>query len=220
MSNKTIKSALTLAISAIAGLPLAASACGAEPFLGEICTVPYTFCPRGFVEAEGQLLSINQNTALFSLIGTTYGGDGSITFALPDLRGRAPIGVGQGGGLTNVDLGEEGGAETVTLTQQQMPAHTHAANTNLNISTSINAVSGGGNTTAPAGKVLAASVSRDNIYSNATPNTTLASGAISTTASASTTLGITGSSQPVNKRSPYLGVRYCIALQGIFPSRN
>ena len=99
-----------------------------EPFIGEISMVAFTFAPRGWAFCDGQLLAISQNTALFSLIGTTYGGDGRTTFALPDLRGRVPLHMGNGPGLTSRPEGQKGGSETVTLTVSQMPAHNHQAN--------------------------------------------------------------------------------------------
>ncbi|AMK74997.1 hypothetical protein A1342_01600 [Methylomonas methanica] len=211
---------MKLAMIAVTGLPVSAFACGSDPFLGEICTFTYNFCPRGYLEAAGQTLSIQQNSALFALLGTQYGGDGVQTFALPDLRGRSPIGDGQGPGLSPIQVGEETGSEFVTILPNQMPAHNHTAQTNVTISASINAVSTAGNTSNPSGKVLATSASRDNLYSNATPNTSLDSGAISTSASATTQVGIAGGNQPLYTRSPVLGVKYCVATQGIFPSRN
>jgi microcystin-dependent protein len=107
------------------GQPLDRAPMTAEPFLGQILMVPYTFAPRGWANCEGQLLSIAQNTALFSLLGTTFGGDGQTTFALPDLRGRVPLHPGQGPGLSNRTLGESGGTESVTLTAAQIPQHAH-----------------------------------------------------------------------------------------------
>src|SRR5215218_1895643 len=117
-----------------------------EPYLGQIYLVPYNFAPRGWAFCQGQILSIAQNTALFSLIGTTFGGNGQTTFGLPDLRGRVPLGAGQGPGLSSVQLGEVSGQETVTLTQSQMPAHGHLAATNQAAATS----------TRPSGQVPAA----------------------------------------------------------------
>ena len=102
----------------------------ASPFIGQITLFAGNFAPRGWAFCNGQLLSIAQNTALFSILGTTYGGNGQTTFALPDLRGRVPVHAGQGPGLSNYDLGQQGGAESVTLTTAQMPAHTHPANAN------------------------------------------------------------------------------------------
>jgi len=220
MSKPTFKPLLKLAMIAITGLPVSASACGSEPFLGEICTFSFNFCPRGYLEAAGQSLSIAQNTALFALLGTQYGGDGRQTFVLPDLRGRSPIGDGQSPGLSAYVFGEEVGAEFVTILQSHMPAHTHAATTTLNLEASINAVSSAGNTTNPSGKVLATSSTRDNLYSNATPNTSLDKDAITASGTASTTVGVTGGSQPLYIRSPSLAIKYCIATQGIFPPRN
>ncbi|HEY1090519.1 MAG TPA: tail fiber protein [Burkholderiaceae bacterium] len=182
----------------------AAQACNLEPFIGSVCLVAFTFCPRGFAEANGQIMSIAQNTALFSLLGTTYGGNGQTTFALPDLRGRVPVGVGQGPGLSSVDQGEVTGSETVTLNAQQLPAHTHSAQLKAN--------SANGNTDSPSGAALA-KLPRSNIYASAgTVDTNMTSNAI--------TVSPAGGSQPVGIRNPMLGLRYCIAIEGIFPSRN
>src|SRR6266576_782954 len=114
----------------------------AEPFLGEVKIISWNFPPKGWTFCNGQLLPINQNTALFSILGTTYGGDGRVTFGLPDLRGRAPIGAGQGPGLTNITLGETAGTENVTLQSSQMPAHTHlvAASQNATATSPANGV--------------------------------------------------------------------------------
>jgi len=171
-----------------------------EPILGEIKMFAGNFAPTGWAFCQGQLLPIAQNTALFSLLGTTYGGNGTTTFALPDLRGRAPIGFGQGPGLSNKDLGQQFGTETVTLTTAQMPAHSHT----------VNAVTTEGNQNLPTNSLPANTKALDKEYSDAASNTTMKSGMI----------GITGSSQPVNISQPSLGVNFIIALQGIFPSRN
>jgi microcystin-dependent protein len=168
-----------------------------EPFLGEIYIVPYNFPPRGYTFCAGQVLSIAQNTALFSLLGTTFGGNGQTTFALPDLRGRVPVGAGQGQGLSNVDLGQVSGHETVTLTQSQMPAHGHLA-----------AASQAGATSArPSGQVPAAGQA---VYAASSDGTTLNPAFVQNT----------GSSQPFDIHPPFLGLNYIIALEGIFPSRN
>jgi microcystin-dependent protein len=167
-----------------------------NPFLGEIRLVPYNFAPKGWAFCDGQILSISQNTALFSLLGTTYGGNGQTTFALPDLRGRHATESGQGPGLSNISLGEVGGTETTTLLQTNMPAHTHLMNAN----------NGGPQTTdRPQGAVL----TRGGVYASS-PNTTMNP----------QTIGIAGGSQPFSHRPPYLGLHYIIALAGIFPSRN
>ncbi len=171
-----------------------------EPFLGQIILVGFNFAPRGYAFCQGQILSIAQNTALFSLLGTTYGGNGTTTFALPDLRGRVPNGQGQGPGLSNYTLGEVGGAETVTLVSTQMPAHTHL----------LNCYTEDGNQGNANGNVLASTGAAPPPYSNVAPNSLMAPASIAAA----------GGSQPHENRSPYLTLNYCIALQGIFPSRN
>ena len=175
-----------------------------EPLLGTIYMFAGNFAPRGYALCNGQLMSIQQNTALFSILGTTYGGNGTTTFALPDLRGRSPIGTGQGPGLSNIDLGEVAGTENVTLTINNMPAHNHTLNADSNPA----AVS------APAGSVLADSGNAQSggipVYSSGNPNTQMNPKAI----------GPAGSSQPFATRNPFLGINYIIAIVGIFPSRN
>lgn len=178
-----------------------------EPFLAEIVLFAGNFAPRGWAFCQGQILSIAQNTALFSLLGTTYGGDGQTTFALPDLRGRVPVGTGQGPGLPAIDLGEVSGEPTHTLIITEMPAHNHAAQT------VINAASGAGNSAGPAGNYPAASSTRDAIYSNATDATMNAN-------AGQVTIGAAGGSQPHNNMQPFLGLNYIIAIEGIYPSRN
>ena len=177
--------------------------CSAEPMLGSICIVAFNFCPQGYASAEGQLMAINQNTALFSLLGTYYGGNGTTNFALPDLRGRVPVGVGQGPGLSPIEQGQVGGGETVQLTAAQMPAHTHSAQ--------LMASSANGSTDNPSGATLAR-LPRSNIYSGSGPDTNMSASAVA--------IGTSGSSQPVPIRDPMLGLHYCIALVGIYPSRN
>lgn len=171
-----------------------------EPFLGQLLLVPYNFAPRGWAFCNGQILPIAQNTALFSLLGTTYGGNGQTTFALPDLRGRCALSAGQGPGLSSYDLGQVSGQETVTLTVNTMPAHNHAPLTiQASAGTKLNAV--------PANNNLGGAM----IYTNAALDSTLTPGG---------STGNTGGSQPHNNMQPYLVLNYCIALEGIFPSRN
>lgn len=193
-----------LAAASAFALP-SAQACGTEPYLGAICTFGFNFCPRGWAPTNGQLMSISQNSALFALLGTTYGGDGRTTFALPDLQGRVVVGVGQGPGLSHVSQGERAGSESVTLTSGQMPAHTHAATASVRASTA------NGNTDNPANAVPA-KLPRSNIYSTGVPDSSLAT--------ATVTVATAGGSQPVPIRNPYLGMTTCIAIQGIFPSRD
>ena len=175
-----------------------------DPFIGEITLFAGNYAPRGWAFCQGQLLSIAQNTALFSILGTTYGGDGQTTFALPDLRGRAPIGPGQGPGLPPYYLGELGGEPTHTLIYPEMPAHSHAAQ--------ASGVAAGGTSASPGGGTWASSTARDTLYSNAAPDSPMAAGNI--------TVGAAGNSQPHNNMPPYLGVNYIIALEGFYPSRG
>ncbi len=168
-----------------------------EPFLGQIYLVPYNFAPRGFAFCAGQLLPIAQNTALFALLGPTFGGNGQTTFALPDLRGRVPVGAGQGSGLSNVDLGEVSGSETATLNQNNLPSHGHLAST----------TQAAGTSTRPSGKVPATG---QPVYGDASDGTAFNPAFIQAS----------GGNQPFGIRNPYLGLNYVIALQGIFPSRN
>ena len=172
-----------------------------EPFLAQIILFGGNFAPRGWAFCEGQLLPISSNSALFSLLGTIYGGDGRTTFALPDLRGRTPISPGTGPGLPTYGAGQKGGSTTNILTVGQLPAHTHLAN--------INASSSDGEDTSPSGLYLGESASDLYTGEGGTP---MATGSVS--------VGNTGAGQAVNNMQPYLAVNYIIALQGIFPSRN
>ena len=172
-----------------------------EPFIGEIRMFGGNFAPRGWAFCQGQLLSIAQNSALFSILGTTYGGNGQTTFALPDLRGRYPMQSGQGPGLTPRSLGEQGGSETVTLLSTQMPQHTHSAN----------ASSQAGEVPEPTGAVWAADSTATVLNYRGSPiDTTMNPAAI----------GLAGGNQPHNNMSPFTCVNFIIALEGIYPSRN
>tara|TARA_R110002072_G_scaffold91762_4_gene204631 strand:- start:2424 stop:2987 length:564 start_codon:yes stop_codon:yes gene_type:complete len=186
-----------------------------DPFLGQIMLFGGNFAPRGWAFCEGQLLAISQNTALFSILGTTYGGDGRTTFGLPDLRGRTPIAPGTGPGLSTHTLGARGGLEQNILNQTQLPSHSHIA------SGTIKASSAEGTTNNPNGKVLALgkvpvdrATSYDaNIYGDAA---TVNMAANEVTVS----IGNTGGNLPVSNMQPYLPVYYIIALVGVFPSRS
>ncbi|MEP1124772.1 MAG: tail fiber protein [Ilumatobacter sp.] len=165
----------------------------ATPFIAQISMFGGNFAPRGWAFCDGQILSIAQNTALFSLLGTTYGGDGQTTFALPDLRGRVPMHPGQGPGLSNYALGQTGGTETTTLGVNNLPPHNHG----------ISASAGGQTTNRPTNGYLAAG----NRYTT-------------TTDTAMAPTAVAGSGQAFNNVQPYQTVNFIIALQGIFPSRN
>jgi microcystin-dependent protein len=167
-----------------------------EPFLGEIVMFGGNFAPRGWAFCNGQLLSISQNTALFSILGTTYGGNGTTTFALPDLRGRAPMHQGQGPGLSPRQLGEQTGTESVQLLTSEMPAHNHPALGST----------GAVNTTRPTNAIPA----KGGSYTTAGPDTTMNAQAI----------GVAGNNLPHENMPPQLAVSFIIATEGIFPSRN
>ena len=167
-----------------------------EPFLAEIRMVGFNFAPRGWAFCDGQILPINQNQSLYSLLGTTYGGDGRTTFALPDLRGRTPIHIGTSNGISHT-LGQKSGEETHTLSTNEMPQHQHAwqaENSNGNAPVTTNTVLGQFN----------------NAYRNAQDQASLRAG----------TVANNGGSQPHENMQPWIAVNFCIALQGLFPSRN
>ncbi|MDT4968621.1 MAG: hypothetical protein QOJ64_3358 [Acidobacteriota bacterium] len=171
----------------------------ADPFVAEIRIFPFNFAPKGWAWCDGQLLPLSQNTALFSLLGTTYGGNGKSNFALPDLQGRAPMHPGQGPGLSLHDLGETGGSETVTLLESEIPAHSHG----------LTAVEDNGTFKTPAGMFLGGGNAMY-IAPNQAVNTTLAG----------ESLAPAGGDQPHNNLMPYLTFYFCIALQGVFPPRT
>lgn len=171
----------------------------ADPFVSEIRIFSFNFAPKGWAFCNGQILPISQNTALFSLLGTTYGGDGKSNFALPDLLDRAPMHPGQGPGLSLHDLGETGGSETVTLLESEIPSHNHTlsvASLNSQSTTPVNNSLGRGNPL--------------RVYKSGIPSTAMGTNSIATA----------GGSQPHNNMMPYLTMNFCIALQGIFPQRS
>ena len=173
-----------------------------EPFIGQLMCFAGNFAPRGWAKCEGQLLDIAQNSALFSILGTMYGGDGRTTFGLPDLRGRVPMGAGQGSGLASRTLGAKGGKETVTLTKDQMPSHTHTATTK--------ATTAGADTTAPNDAFMAKGA--QTYSASARPDTTMhRENVVNSTE---------GGNQAHNNMQPFIVMTWCVALQGTFPSRN
>ncbi|HEX6095156.1 MAG TPA: phage tail protein [Thermoanaerobaculia bacterium] len=171
----------------------------ADPFVAEIRIFPFNFAPKGWAWCDGQLLPLSQNTALFSLLGTTYGGNGKSNFALPDLQGRAPMHPGQGPGLSLHDLGETGGSETVSLLESEIPAHSHG----------WRASQADGISQSPQNELLATGI---NISQYAAP------GAL--TMLSPNALAPAGGDQPHNNMQPYLTFYFCIALQGVFPPRS
>ena len=178
----------------------------ADPFVAEIRAFPFDFPPTGWAACNGQLIPISQNTALFALLGTTYGGNGQSTFALPNLQGSSAIGAGQGPGLSLRDLGEQGGVQSVTLFSSEMPAHQHTLNARVGPAQSPDPT---GNVLSPGTWQQGANIGVVQTYATQTPNAQM-----SPTAAAAA-----GSNQPHNNMMPYLTLNYCIALQGIFPPR-
>jgi microcystin-dependent protein len=172
----------------------------ADPFVAEIRIFPFNFAPKGWAWCDGQLLPLSQNTALFSLLGTTYGGNGKSNFALPDLQGRVPMHPGQGPGLSLHDLGETGGSDTVTLLESEIPAHTHA----------VNCSQADGLVRQPVASQPATGVGGITMY--AVPGTVVQMSPNATTPA--------GGDQPHNNLQPYLTFYFCIALQGVFPPRG
>jgi microcystin-dependent protein len=171
----------------------------ADPFVAEIRIFPFNFAPKGWAFCDGQILPISQNTALFSLLGTTYGGDGKSNFALPNMQGNAPMHPGQGPGLSLHDLGETGGSETVTLLESEIPSHSHALNASKSDAIDTN-----------VGNELLAKGIGVGMYAPPSPQTTLADTAIAPA----------GGDQPHNNMQPYLTLNFCIALQGVYPARS
>jgi len=171
-----------------------------DPFVAEIRIFPFNFAPKGWAFCDGQILPISQNTALFSLLGTTYGGDGKSNFALPNMQGNAPMHPGQGPGLSSHDLGETGGSQTVTLLASEMPAHSH----------SWTASNQAGTDQSPVNELFAGGIGGISMYAAPGSMTQLAPNA----------LPPAGGDQPHNNMTPYLTLNFCIALQGVFPPRT
>jgi microcystin-dependent protein len=171
-----------------------------DPFVAEIRIFPFNFAPKGWAFCDGQILPLSQNTALFSLLGTTYGGDGKSNFALPNMQGNAPMHPGQGPGLSLHDLGETGGSETVSLLESEMPAHSHA----------FKAVNTDGISQSPEDQLMAGGVGGIAQYATPGALTQLSGNAIAPA----------GGDQPHNNMQPYLTLNFCIALQGVYPPRT
>jgi microcystin-dependent protein len=229
MAGKTLRrsvAALTLMVGA-AGINTA-NACSTDGYLGSLSVFAGNFAIRGCAFAHGQLLSIASNTALFSILGTTYGGDGRTTFALPDTRGRSVVGVGTGPGLTPVTLGERGGSETVTLTVANMPAHTHDATAEFEV-TGLEALLNAyqpakGNGKNATGSDQYINTATGTTFSDDVPNVTLSPMSIDIVAGGDPGVTVTvesaGDGTAVDIRDPYIGMYWLIQLTGVFPPRN
>ena len=173
-----------------------------DPFVAEIRIFPFNFAPKGWAFCDGQLLPLSQNTALFSLLGTTYGGNGKSNFALPDMQGNVPMHPGQGPGLSLHDLGETGGSDTVSLLESEIPSHSHAVKADVLDPADVQA---------PIPAVVFAKSTGGNAYLTPPANIVQMSGSI---------LAPAGGDQPHNNLQPYLTLNFCIALQGVFPPRT
>lgn len=201
----------------VASTVLPAAPVQAEPFVGEIRNFGFNFCPVGWAEANGALLAISSNDALFSLFGTIYGGDGRTTFGLPDLRGRVAVNYGQSPGLSNYRLGSKTGSETSQLTQQNLPIHAHGVTGVL--SARMGSSTATASAPSPAGNYIGVLSGGGAYTTDATSLTPMAAGDIAVDVT-TTQLGNTGSGQAMTNMAPFLVTRYCVALFGIYPSRS
>jgi len=174
-----------------------------DPFVAEIRIVPFNFAPKGWAQCDGQILSLSQNTALFSLLGTTYGGDGKSNFALPNLQGSAPLQPGQGPGLSFYDLGEQAGETAVELLETEIPSHAHTVH-----------AGGAAGLSSPQGNTWGSALKghSTSLYGSSAGNGNVQMGFPA--------LSLTGNSQPHNNMPPYLGLNFIIALQGVYPARS
>lgn len=191
-----------------------------DMFMGQITAFGFNFAPRGWAQCNGQSMALNQNQALYSLLGTTYGGNGQTTFNLPDLRGRSPIHMGQGPGLPNYDIGQSSGNNQITLTQNQLPAHAHPLTSSGQACTAAAATTNNPTNAVPA--AVAIEVNDPNgggvtatalAYAPASDGSHMSGGSGSQT-------GPAGVGQSVDVTNPYLAVNWCICTQGVYPSRN
>jgi microcystin-dependent protein len=178
-----------------------------DVYLSSIMAFAFSGTPQGFAPCNGQLLSLTTNQALFSLLGTTFGGDGRTTFGLPDLRGRVPIGSGQGPNLQNYNLGQLGGVDNLTLTASNLPLHSHS----FTGTASVGVTNALGNSTSPQGAYFANAPRSNNAYCATGPNPMAVNNGITSVA---------GTNTPVQLKNPYMALNYCIATSGSFPSRN
>ncbi len=215
LAAPTPKALLATALAAMTGTAAPTPAAAQDFYIGQIIMGAWDFCPRGTAPAAGQQLAINQYQALFALLGTNFGGDGTTVFNVPDLRARAAVGAGSAPGLAPVTLGEQGGQESITLTQSQMPAHRHTVSTTA-VGT-MQAASGPATATAAAGNALS-NAAASTYTAIGQPSTAMRGGTVQVEIDTDTDLA--GGNAPFDNRSPYLGMTYCIVTEGLFPPRD
>ncbi len=209
--KRVISKCITAAIVSLTmfiAMGVTSPAPASEPYIGEIRMLGFNFAPRGWAFCDGQTLFISEYEALFSLLGTTFGGDGETTFALPDLRGRVAVHAGTGSGLSRIHWGEKGGKQDNILTVSQLPSHNHTA------AGTIKATDTDGNRETPGGNVMASKNRNDDYSDVAAPEVTMQADSLSIV------VGYTGGGQAVENRQPFLGIYHCIALTGVYPSRD
>lgn len=215
---------VTMAVALVASMAVLGggkAAAQQECMIGEVKMFAGNFAPRNWAFANGQLLPISQNTALFSILGTIYGGDGRTTLALPDFRGRVSMGPGRGPGLSSYRPGQKGGAESVTQSAAQLASHSHTATTTATTTSTLKASATNGDSADPNGRVLANGRNNNRIYlADNSPGVGMNGAAITSTTSASTAVGNAGGGQAMSVLQPYLAMNYIICLQGIYPSRS
>lgn len=211
-TKRFFSSAAATAMAATVFLSAPAGAQVDDAYIGEVRLFGFSFCPVGWAPADGQLLAVSQNDALFSLLGTLYGGDGRTTFGLPDLRGRVPINDGTGAGLSTYRQGQKGGAETFTLAAANLGPHTHAATTTA----TLRAVTATADEDEPGNTVILANAGTIDIYNSAANNVGLRNDSIA----AATATTNTGGSAAITHRTPYLGLNWCVATVGNYPGRE
>ena len=205
---------------AAAGVSPTAKACGTEPVLGEVCLFAFDFCPQGYIPAAGQLLAIDQFEALYSLYGGIYGGDGRSSFGVPDLRGRVPIHLSDVPGRPYIPFGGYGGEAQITLTENQLPVHTHAVSgVPITLTARLIGTSEQADGVSPTGALLAATLG--STYSAGTGSTVaMNADSVNVAGRVSGTTGSVGASRPIDNMQPYLPLRYCVAITGRYPSRG
>ncbi len=187
-----------------------------DPFIGEIRLMGTSYCPQDWAEADGSLLNVAEYDALFSLFNCTFGGDCQTTFALPDLRGRVPVGIGAGPGLTPRNLGTLGGSEAEGLSISQMPIHRHSLS-GVTLKGTVQVSSSAGTTNAPSGKALSDS-NRTSLYGDGSLDSSLVADSVSVSGQSGDEVAASGGGQPHNNMPPYIALRYCVALKGTYPT--